>query len=343
MVDPSALSFPASGTLAAWRQQLAPWQPAALWAGHLFYHRVETLVAMATPASIDRLAAMVLQALSLEKEGASLARLRQRLHLPEAMLNQTVQRLRSEELLTPCNLALTDAGRTAQAQGMYPRQAWQRAQFTFVERLDEAGRRAAPPHFLPIRAADAASWSGAPPFEQVWLSRAVEESSAWKETWDFPVAVRALADSVLSDVPAWQRVTLLSPQQITACLLVSQNGPIPRLLGFAAHGSMGPLHTSAPCFDLAARVREQLPEWTPEPNEGEVQAAWSAWCNGHGILPAHAVACPCLLEGLALRVQATPFVMHHLHVKHVGADQEEWLLIGGGPTRRVVQLQIVAN
>ncbi len=343
MVDPSALSFPASGTVAAWQRQLAPWQPAALWVGHHFFHRVETLVAMTAPKSLDRLAALILQALSLEKEPASVARLQQRLHLPEAMLRQSVEQLRAEGLVEPRCISLTDSGRAALAEGVYPRRTWQRGQFAFLERLEETGRRAGPPHFFPLDARDAAVWSAAPPFDQTWLCTALGQSAVWKQRWGFPLSVQALADSAPPEVPAWQRVTLVRPEHTLAALLISQTGPERRLLAFVPQHGGGALSTSSPFFDVAVEMHDEVQELTPEPSEGDVQAAWTAWCSRRGILSALALACPCRLDGLALIVQAPPLLLHELRGKGLDTDYEEWLLLGAGPMRRAAHLQIVTT
>src|SRR5262245_7862365 len=95
MTNASSLAFPGSRTLATWGRQLQSHEPAAIWAGYLFLHRLDASVQCLVRRPLEPLAEFILQALTLEagtgsgehvnngstSEDAWLWRLDRRLHL----------------------------------------------------------------------------------------------------------------------------------------------------------------------------------------------------------------------------------------------------------------------
>src|SRR5438105_3566534 len=98
MTAVSPLVFPGSRSLASWWKQLAPFQPLALWTGHLLLHRVEALATVHLLSPLDRIFLFVLRALGLAGK-SSLQDLDQRLHLGIAVLRQLLRHLENEQLV----------------------------------------------------------------------------------------------------------------------------------------------------------------------------------------------------------------------------------------------------
>ncbi|MCI0685602.1 MAG: hypothetical protein L0Y71_26185 [Gemmataceae bacterium] len=351
-MDLSALKFPAGDALAGWGRQLASFQPHALWAGHLFWNRVEALVQTTAPCTLDRFALMILKALALDTpardtpardtlaRGDDLVRnLTRRLHVPEAMLRQTLLGLVDDGLVAPELAGLTDVGRAAAADGAYPRRHWRRRQFTFVERLDAGGRRAAAPQPLPLGILIGAGWTNPAPWDDAFLRDAVQRDAAWKQVCGFPGDVLALADAAPAFVPAWQRVTVVRPEK--AVVLLARCGPDGRLLGFAVLSKPGA--APSPFAQLPAEAAALAPELTPEPADEDVRAAWLHWCRDHGVRTPLVESCPCHVEGLSLSAQVPAVVLHEMRTLRCGVDGEEWLLLGNGPMRRAVQVNVAAS
>lgn len=346
MLDVSALKFPASGALADWVKHLAPFQPSALWAGHLFWHRVEALVQTTPPHALDRFSLLILQALALDAPAHgddALRKLRQRLHFPEAMLRQTLSALAGDGLVAPEFTGLTPLGRAALQDGSYARPHWQRRQFTFAERLDASGQRAAAPQALPLGALAGSAWTNPLAWDDACLRDALKRDDAWKESCGFPSDVVALADAAPPDVPAWQRVTLVRPEK--AAVILARCDPDAQLLGFATQGKPAP--APIPFMQLPERAmapaNSLVSEWTPEPTDDDVRSAWQEWCRGRGVRTPLAESCPCRVEGLTLGVQAPVVVLHEMRAPPGGRDVDEWLLLGHGPMRRAVQIKVSAS
>ena len=343
MVDLSALKFPASGAIADWAKQLAPHQPRALWAGHLFWHRVEALVQTAVAHTVDRFALMILKALALDAAANgedALGKLRQRLHIPEAMLRQSLQALVDEGLVAAEFAGLTALGRAAANDGAYPKPQWQRQQFTFVERLDASAQRAAAPQHLPLGAQAGSAWTNPIPWEGVCLRDSLGRDAAWKRSCAFPQDVLALADAAPAGVPPWRRVTVVRPEK--ASVILARCDPDSRLIGFAVHGKIGGTQ-SPPLVELSAETGSLVPEWTPEPTGEEVHAAWRQWCADHGVRTPLVESCPCPIDGLALAVQVPAIVVHEMRSLKCGLEGQEWLLVGNGPMRRAFHVVVSAT
>jgi hypothetical protein len=344
MVDVSALVFPASGVLAGWQRQLAARQPQALWVGHLFVLRVEALVQIATQQPLDRGAALILQAVGLSEAASNdqaLAKLRDRLHFPEAMLRHELRNLESDGLVDADRIALTAAGRQALAGGSYARPQLQRRSFTFLERWDAEGGRVTPPQYVPAESVTAAPWQAAPPWDDAWLRECIAKPVAWKNACGFPQDVRALADAAPDTIPLWQRVTVLRPEKLIASIAVVPQGGTTHLLAFAVRTS-GNLPSLTPFLQLGEEGRAQLPELAPDPTAEDVQTAWLLWCQGHGITSPLAESCPCQVNGLELKVQVPAVLLHELRGGRCELTGQEWLLLGGGAVRRAVQLHVAS-
>ena len=344
MLDVSALAFPASGVLAGWQRQLAPRQPRALWIGHLFFQRVETLVQSATLEPLDRFTALLLEALALAETIPSpdvMSNLCGRLHFPEAVLRHALRSLEENGLFASDHMKLTAAGRQALVQGTFARPQWQRRSFSFLERWDEQGRRVAPPDFLPVEAAPAAPWSAAPPWDNAWLGDRLGQSAAWKQASGFPQDVRALADAAPAAIPLWQRVTVVRPERLLAALALVGPAPAAQLLGFGARLA-GNLPSLTPFLQLGEEGRARWPELAPEPTAQEVQSAWLLWCQRQGVTTPLAELCPCHVTDLELRVQVPALLVHELRGRRSGSAGPEWLVLGAGPVRRAVQIHVTA-
>lgn len=344
MVDLSALKFPASGALADWAKQLAPFQARALWAGHLFWHRVEALVQTTVPHTLDRFALLILKALALEAPADgedALKKLRQRLHFPDAMLRQTLLALAHEGLVAQDLAGLTALGRSAANDGSYPRRHWQRRQFTLVERLDAAGQRVAAPQVLPLGALAGSAWTNPAAWDDASLRDGLQRDTAWKQCCGFPLDVVALADAAPPDVPSWQRVTVVRPEK--AAVILARCGPESRLLGFVAQAKSGTATPAAPFMQLPSEAVSLIPELTPEPTDEDLRSAWLGWCRDHGVRTPLVESCPCHVEGLALHAQVPVVVLHEMRTQQCGLEGQEWLVLGNGPMRRAVQVKVTAT
>ena len=343
MQDGSGLTFPTSDVLAGWWRQLAPLQPRALWAGHLFWQRVEALVQTSAAAPLERGTKLYLQAFALGANHAALdpvQRLRERVHLPEAMVRQALHALRQDGLVTRDLTGLTELGKAALSNGTLVRPHWQRRQFAFVERLDESCQRVSLPQHLALGATPAASWPTAPPWDDQALRHCLGQSAAWKQACGFPLDVQALADGAPQGVPVWQRVTVVRPERtLTALVSVGPEGG-ERWLGCAARGDTGGLTSTSPFFTLSVETRALVPELAPEPRAGDLSRAWQAWCAGHGVTTPAVAACACQLDGMTLKVQAPMLLHHELRAKLDGLEAPPWLLLGSGPVRRAAQVHL---
>src|SRR5262245_57747564 len=124
MTPASSLAFPGSRKLAGWWRLLAPYQPQALWVGHLLFHHVEALVRLTQFGPADAFNLFLLRAVALVDAetgatlaGASLDRLDDRLGLGRPVLRQALRGLEAEGLIWPIpargSWSLTDLGRQA--------------------------------------------------------------------------------------------------------------------------------------------------------------------------------------------------------------------------------------
>ena len=235
----SSLIFPGSRTLVSWWRQLLPFQPHALWIGYEFVHRIEAPVYIQREQPIEPLSSLLLQAIALEQQldarhlgGIGVACLQDRLRLPGAIVQRVLIGMQEAGLLAFASSGawqMTDLGRHALETKHIPLRQCERRVFSFVECLNNAGQRVAPPLFIPIAECAGSPWQVEMPyhFEAGVLRACLAQSSAWKQIIAFPGEIEAIADDASVDVA--QQVLVDRPQRVMLVLIQTNK----ELLGFA--------------------------------------------------------------------------------------------------------------
>ncbi len=346
MTVASPLVFPGSRTLASWWKQLAPFQPQALWTGHLLLHRVEALTALQLVAPVDPICSFLLKALALTGR-ASLSDLEQNLHLGRPLLRQLLRHLETEHLIAPEETetwSLTSLGRQALEQGSYQRIRTERRAFYFVE----SELPPQPPHFLSFRGQPATlawplldGWR----FEPKQLQDCLAQPVAWKQRFGFPLDVQQIlgADPAAPTASAWQRVILDHPERMVAAMVLAPAGDgHERLLGFSVQPEGWILQNAEPAFTVEAGWQEVFPDLAADPSLEQWRQAWRAWCQPRGLPIAEVDACILERHAYQLRVQAPPRLVERLRAARSDVFKgDAWLLGGTGRLRPAVQLELV--
>lgn len=350
MTAVSPLIFPGSRTLASWWKQLAPFQPRALWTGHLLLHHIEALASLQLLLPLDRISRFALSALGLS-ERASLENLDQRLHLGLALLRQLVRRLESAQLVRQDGnqtWSLTELGRQALEKDAYPQLRQERRVFFFVEN----GQPARPPHFLKFARPPAVlawpagdSWR----FEPSQLQACVRQPPEWKQRFGFPLDVQqvlgseAAPQSPAPSLEEWQRIILDRPERlVTTMALASGNDGIERLLGFAVQQEGWVLQSAEPVFAIDGAWQEVFPQLATDVTLDDWRQAWHTWCQPRGLPATEVAACVLERQGYRLRVRAMPRLVERLRAARSDVFRgEAWLLAGTGPIRPAAQIELV--
>lgn len=342
MTVSAPLPFPGSRTLAGWWRQLTPWQPRALWVGHLLLHRIEALSRRTQLTQPDPFHLLMLKALALAPP-PTLAALAERLHLDRQVIGQVLRTLTTEGLVEGETApALTALGREALARGEYPQPIHERRVFYFVdgERADGA------PSFLSLTNAAPVPWPATADwrFDVTLLAAGIAQSEEWKRQHGFPLDVEQVFD-VQSDAPAagqpeaWRRVILDRPERLAIALVRSDND---RLLGFTIRQDGWSILTDAPILNLGPDWAEVFPRLT-EAAVTDWQQAWRTWCQPRGLAEGTAEAVNLRHEGHRLRVTVSAPLLEHLRATRSEALKgEAWVLMGSGTMRAAAVLEIVA-
>jgi hypothetical protein len=349
MTPVSPLVFPGSRVLAGWWKQLAPFQPQALWAGHLLLHRIEALAAARRLCHLDSVSRFVLRALAFAGAG-SLQDLDQRLHLGVPLLRQLLRQLESEKLVHREEArmwSLTALGKHGLEQGSYNQVQQARRAFYFVEKEQPT----APPHFLNLQnASTALTWSGADGwrFEPGQLQACLGMAREWKQRFGFPLDVEKIMDggpdkeSPASASEAWQRIVVDRPERLMAVLVLVAGGESKeRLLGFAVQLEGWILQIAEPAFVIDADWQSVFPDVAVDPPPDHWLHAWRAWCQPRGVPAAEVDACILERQVCRLRVTASHRLVERLRAARSDVFKgEAWLLAGTGRLRAAAQVEL---
>jgi hypothetical protein len=250
------LAFPAAGTLSAWWRQLAPHQPIHGWVAHLFCHRVEAFVQIARPRPLDPVERLVLGSLSEERRDPAPSS-----PIPAPLSRRLVRKLAAAGLVAEDagNWVRTGSGSAALASATVPTVVGEPRTLTFVERLDAAQRRIAPPQYMPLAPVASRVWKPADDctFAIGGIDDAVRQAPEWKSALSFPV------DIVAGPTPTrdWRRVPTVRPEHFLA-ILIDTPDPLLPLKGFAVRAeTMMP--GSTPLFTLPGAARAHLLDFFP--------------------------------------------------------------------------------
>jgi hypothetical protein len=352
MDSASSLPYPTSRALAGWWRQLQPHRPTALWVGWLFVHRVEALTECAEPRPIDPLSLHVLDALAVSDRreesihGQGADTLPGGLHLPRGALLQLLAGLQKRQLVRRCPAgcwSLTEHGREVLLARVDTTSQRQRRVFVFVERLNPAGRRLAPPHFLSLADCDAPSWQvdEGHQFDVALLQACVDQSAAWKECHAFPGSVRRVVPPQAADTPdAWEQIVIDRPQRMPVVLAGAGGGG--SLAGFAIQPESWTLHTEMLVLRLNAEAREVLPDLVVPVSTWE--EAWRLWCRQRHLPLSEAEACQLRFDGIHVDVHAPNALVQRLRTARSDLLHEESaLLAGDGYLRAAALLRLRAR
>ena len=281
MLATTTWRFPTGDAIAGWWRQLVSLRPAAMWVARFYCHRVEACVSIPSSGTLERVDALLLQAVGLEAaaDEPMADRLARRLQMPAPIVQQLMRPLMKFDLITE-DWRITDLGRAALASGSHPITTSQRRQFTFVERQDAEGRRAAPPHYLPLPTPGAQPWKPAEgeAFPLASLDAAIARPEEWKRAFQFPRDVVGVAVAEPQD--DWRRVTIVKAEQHPILIVEAGTAdPLP-LKFYALKSENAALPSTTPFLSLGADKRLDLPEWFPQLDASVPAPDWSVVGNG---------------------------------------------------------------
>jgi hypothetical protein len=322
-----------------------------MWVGYLFVHRVEALAECADAPAIDALALHLLRALAVDQtEDAPHEHgngpLQSRLHLPWPALHQLMVGLQTQGLVRRCEpgcWCLSDRGRDLLGGRSEAPVSFRRLALPFVERLTPTGRRAAPPHFLPLAECPAHAWDvgEAHRFDLGRLDDAAGRPPEWKGRYGFPADVRRVLSGTApaGTDPTWERVVVDRPERTFVVLLLTEAGQT--LMGFAARADGWTLLAEAPVLHLPAGARDALPDLAATPDWAE---AWRLWCRQRHLPLSEAEACRLSPDGPHLDVHAPDSLVQRLRQAKADPSREEsGVLAGDGYLRPAAILRVLAR
>lgn len=345
MSGSASLPFPGSRTLAGWWRQLAPYQPQAMWVGHLFLHRVEALVRVTRPQRPDRLTRLLLQALAFAAASApanTLTNLADRLHLDAALTAQLLRQLAREGLIDVADdgWRVNARGQAVLDHGEYVCDHEERRVFYFVDPETDPRTQ----HYVPLQMTNTSPASGeARPFEVHVLQTAIQQSPQWKATHGFPPEVCELLQPAEEATPSsWRRLVVAHPERLLTALVLAPAGASgPALLSFAVRHESWNLLSSAPVLHLHCDRHDLATRLSALPSLEEWRQAWQTWCATRGIAPDAASACTLECHAARLRVRISPRIHEHLRTTRSEALKgETWLLAGDGAIRAAAALEL---
>jgi hypothetical protein len=342
----SSLIYPGSKTVAGWWRQLAPRQPLAFAIGYGFLHRVEAPVHVLEEKAIEPLAHLVLQALALEDgAGARTAVLQERLRLPGPLIQRVLGGMSEEGLLSRVDSdgwQTTPRGRQALERRSFPVHVPKRCSFPFLERLDPAGIRLGPPHYLPIAECVHTVWSvdDAHRLDVGVIQGCLEKPADWRQACGFPLDAEALPEG--GAIEAWRRVVVDRPERMMLALIAVNGEAGKEVLGFAVKVESWTLLDGAPALRAPAHGADLdglFPELLQAPPMAVWQDAWRNWCKQRQ-LPANEVEiCALAYHPPRLEVQAPPRLVQRLQAAKSDLFKgDAWILVGEGYVRTAVQL-----
>jgi hypothetical protein len=347
MDSASSLAYPGGRILVGWWRQLHAHRPVAMWIGYLFVHRVEALVECIEPRPIDGVTLHLLQAIAVDHPQGmphvhAANPLPARLHLPPPALHQLLIALERQQLVQRCEpgcWCLTPRGRDVVQAGADRTPLQERRTLAFLERLTPAGRRQAPPHFVPIGECPAVSWevNEAHRFDLSVLTEAIAQPPPWHQRYGFPAGVhRVLGRDQSAPDEDWQRVIVDRPERSVVALVAAADRS---LLGFAAEADGWKLHADAPVLRIGEPARDALGDLSAPPSLW--QEAWRLWCRQRHLPLAEADACRIQFDGIYLDVQAPESFVQRLRLaKSDILRDESSLLAGDGYLRAAALLRL---
>jgi hypothetical protein len=340
----TSLPFPSGRTLAGWGKQLASLEPLSWWVGHVLVHRVEAAVSADESLPLSPENHFILQTLDRHSRAASLAELEKEIHLPAPLLGQILRRHIATGWVETAasHYRLTASGQTALAEGRGRSVVCRREVFSFLERRDAAGARAAAPVFIPLDAAHVGKPSAETlPFDKDWLSACVSQERDWKEAHGFPVQVLSLLDAASKngdelEWPAWKKVIVDRLEELSLVLVQGQKDP-QRFLGFTFRVSDWRLDLAQPVLSGPWQA-----SFEAAPSAEACREAWLAWARPRNLPQADMEACEVTLSGSALRLRASHRLVDLLRQgKSDILKGEAWVLLGSGDIRRAARLELL--
>jgi hypothetical protein len=347
----SSLIYPGSRTLAGWWRKLVPYQPAGIWLGYGFLHRIEASVHVLNAQPLEPLSHLLLQALDIEHTPGAhnnsvvhMSALTERLRLPLAILQRMLSDMHRKGLLEPSSTGgwqITQAGQGTLVSRHLPQRAIERRIFSFLERLDSAGQRSAEPHFVPITESAGVPWpvDVSYRFDVEVLKRCWAQSAEWKKAHAFPAQVESLAD--IDENEPWHRVIIDRPERIMLVLILTSRQSVSELLGFSVKVDGWTLNDQAPATRLAATARNIWPELVEQVPIGVWETAWRGWCRERQLPNNEVELCTVAHHPPRLEVHAPPRLVQRLQAAKSDLFKgEAWLLVGDGYMRTAAQLVI---
>jgi hypothetical protein len=326
MTSAASLAYPGARTLAGWWRQLATYQPRALWAGYLTFHRVEAPVCALHPHRLPPLEHLTLKALAVHGSAADAAAVAHTLHLPTALVARVLWNLQQSGLAVwpadgPARLA--ESAAAALERGEYLRPRRERRAFYFLH----PDTSATPPRFVPLAHPERLAWLAAPelPFDVGELRACVNRPAEWKRQHGFPTEVTAVPDETAS----WENVVVAQAHRLCAALALTGDDAEPTLTAFEVNVRSWELHAAHPIFVTPAAG------W-PEPQAQAWLQALAEWCGQRQIPASEAMQCRMTVEGARLLVEAPEGLQERLKA----AKGETWLLAGEGALRRAARLEV---
>lgn len=349
MVGASSLAFPGSRTLSAWRRQLAAYQARGLWVGYLFLHFVEAQVWQARALAVDSLTRRLLGGLALATDAhvpsaGLIAYLDAVLHLGMGPIRRWLEQLGHAGLVQvdADRTSLSAAGRQALSEGSHPGLVPRRWVFPFVESLDPAGKRLAPPHFLPLdEVSDATPWQATQDhrFEPAWLEQCLSAPDDFKRRFAFPPDMAARPGPSTGSA-AWREVLLDRTERLLVVLAQADTPDGPAWLGFPARPEGWQLHAARPILRLPPEAQSALPTLEQTPTLDDWTRGWRAWCSGRHVPEAEAAGCRLEVETMRLRLSPSPRLLERLgQAKSDLLKGEIWLLAGEGYLRAALPVE----
>ncbi len=322
----ASLISPGSKTLVGWWRQLAPHKPRGLWVGYVYVHRIEAPVEVLRSQPLDPLVLLTLQALDVVPAN-EIARW---LGMPAPVLAgilQTIQRIGLIESSAGDCVTITALGRTALADRSVPVRSVERQSFTFVERLDNAGRRSAPPIYFPLAECARANWvvDEMHRFDASMLQSCIHQPREWKDVCGFPHGVERLrCDGVENE---WKQVIIDRPERVMLTLMTTESELI--VFGVKVDGWL--LNDRTPVLRLPLAALKIAPDLLREPSNADWRDAWRIWCKQRN-LPANEVeASTIAFVGPRVEIQAPPRLVQRLQAANSDLLKgEAWLIVGDG-------------
>jgi hypothetical protein len=337
------MSLPASRNLAEWWGQLASLQPKACWLAYLYLHHVEARVRCVASRPLERLQRLILRAVELmdvvKQPSEFWATLDQHLFLGEPALRRLVKQLADAGLLTAQaggQHVLSELGRHALADGVYPGEHFERRVFPFVERVDAAGERLQAPHFLPLQGGKGEQWpvNGEHYFDPAWLTACIDNSSEWKRDFGFPADVLEVIQRADAD---WQSVIIDRTERVPIALATTGE----QLLGFAIHVDSWRLLTSAPVISLTRNWPEVFPMLATDLPIRAYQQAWRNFAQERNIAAADADACSLTVDDNIVHIAAPAQLSDPLRrLRSEATKGHAGMLVGEGSMRKIVRLSL---